>query len=127
MDANGNFHTLMHAWRGQNTTYPLPGCNNAGGGGAFLPAGCTSLGGHAFSEDGAHWYISPVPAYTSTVLYEDGSQVDFRARERPHLLLSPAGDPLYFVSAVGDPGKGGNTGVPGADHTFTLVQQVTAQ
>jgi len=58
------------------------------------------------------------------VAYEDGSVVSYRARERPHLILSDGGDALYFVSAVGDPGPGGNTGVPGQDHSFTLVQQL---
>lgn len=125
MDASGNLHSIFHAWRGQNTSYPAPGCyRNASG--AWLPAGCTSLGGHTFSPNGIDWYVSPVPAYTSSVTYEDGSVLDFRARERPHLILSPAGDPLWFISAVGDPGPGGNTGVGGADHTFTLIQQLGA-
>ena len=121
MDRGGNLHSLWHAWRGQNTSYPAPGCyQNASG--DYNPPGCTALGGHAFSSDGAHWFISPIPAYTPQVEYEDGSIVTFRARERPHLILNTAGDPLYFISAVGNPGAGGNTGVPGADHTFTLIQ-----
>ncbi len=33
---------------------------------------CTAIGGHAFSKDGSHWYVSPVAAYTPTVHYEDG-------------------------------------------------------
>jgi hypothetical protein len=127
VDAQGHLHTLMHAWRGQNTSYPLPGCFDSGGNGKFLPEGCTSLGGHAYSEDGAHWYISPVPAYTARVEYQDGSAVLYRARERPHLITSSKGDPLYLVSAVGDPGPGYNTGVPGQDHSFTLVQGIATQ
>ena len=63
-------------------------------------------------------------AYTANVTYEDGSVVLFRARERPHLISSAQGDPLFFVSAVGDPGPGQNTGVLGADHSFTLVQPI---
>jgi len=73
VDRGGRLHTLMHAFRGQNTTYPAPGCVAAANG-TWLPLGCTSVGGHAFSVDGAHWYISPVRAYTATVAYEDGSE-----------------------------------------------------
>ena len=124
VDADGHFHTLMHAFRGVNTSFPLPGCVDNGNGSGFLPARCTSAGGHAFSLDGSRWWISPTRAYTADVAYEDGSVVSYRARERPHLILSDGGDALYFVSAVGDPGPGGNTGVPGQDHSFTLVQQL---
>lgn len=123
VDERGFFHTLMHAFRGQNTSYPLPGCFDSGDGRGFQPANCTSLGGHAFSEDGAHWWISPVPAYTSNVTYDDGTVVAFRARERPHILTAADGG-HFFISAVGNPGQGGNTGVDGADHTFTLIQQL---
>lgn len=114
----------MHAFRGQNTSLPAPGCTSTpGGGGGWAPAGCTSVGGHAFSVDGAHWFISPVRAYTATVAYADGSELAFRARERPHLLFGAgSGEPEWLVSAVGDPGPGGNTGIPGQDHSFTLVQ-----
>lgn len=115
----------MHAFRGQNTSVPLPGCFDSGDG-SFLPANCSSLGGHAFSLDGAHWWISPDVAYTATVEYDDGSAVGYRARERPHIILDDASNAAYFISAVGDPGAGGNTGMPGADHSFTLVQQLGA-
>jgi hypothetical protein len=125
LDNDGHFHTLMHAFRGENTSFPQPGCRD-GGGGNFVPPNCTSAGGHAFSLDGASWYISPFKAYDADVEYADGTVVSFRARERPHLILSDAGVAAFFVSAVGDPGPGGNTGVPGADHTFTLVQQLGA-
>lgn len=127
VDRGGRLHTLMHAFRGQNTTYPAPGCVAAANG-TWLPLGCTSVGGHAFSVDGAHWYISPVRAYTATVAYEDGSERAFRARERPHLVFAGSGpgsgDPTWFVSAVGDPGPGGNTGEVGQDHSFTLLQEL---
>ena len=122
IDRDGHFHAVMHAFRGQNTSFPAPGCHDTGAG--FEPAGCTSQGGHAFSNDGAHWWISPIAAYEAPVLYEDGSVVPFRARERPHFILSAEGDLTHFVSAVGDPGPGGNTGVPGHDHTFTLVVEL---
>lgn len=123
VDERGYLHTLMHAFRGQNTSYPAPGCRDKGDG-VFLPPGCTTLGGHGYSMDGITWHISPTPVYTAVVQYEDGSVENYRARERPHLIVSPTGAPLFFVSAVGDPGKGGNTGVTGADHSFTLVQGI---
>ena len=126
VDRQGYFHTIMHAFRGQNTSYPLPGCTNAGNG-PFSPAGCTSLGGHGFSLDGSLWFVSPVPAYTAAVDFEDGSVVHFRARERPHLIFDSAGEPTHLISAVGDPGPGGNTGVSGQDHTFTLIQPLGVQ
>ena len=125
VDRAGRLHTLMHAFRGQNTSLPAPGCRQAQGGG-WEPVGCTSVGGHAYSVDGGHWFVSPVQAYTADVEYSDGSVLKFRARERPHLLLSPNGDAEWFVSAVGDPGPGGNTGVLGQDHSFTLVQGLQA-
>ena len=78
IDKRGNFHTLMHAYRGQPCDYPV--CDRV-----HNSAFCTAVGGHAFSEDGANWYISPVIAYTPTVQWEDGTSVTYRARERPHL------------------------------------------
>ena len=53
-----------------------------------------------------------------------GSVLDMRARERPHVILDAAGELAYFLSGVGDPGAGGNTGVRGADHSYTLIQAV---
>jgi hypothetical protein len=121
-DPRGRWHALMHAFRGQNTTLPEPGCASAGAGGAWAPTDCTSLGGHAFSLDGAHWWLSREPAYSALVHFEDGTAVQMRARERPHVLLGPGGELAAFLSGVGDPGCGGNTGCAGMDHTFTLVQ-----
>jgi len=121
-DPRGHWHTIMHAWRGQNTTLPAPGCSNRGAGTPWLPAACTSLGGHAFSLDGAHWWVSREPAYTALVEFEGGAAVQMRARERPHLIFGDNGEAAFFLSGVGDPGCGGNTGCPGQDHTFTLAQ-----
>ena len=101
-NARGEFHGFWHAWRGQPTDYPRPsaelfpnygGCttncsavNHSGSSHAYCTrdAGlyCTSLGGHAYSLDGRHWYISPVPAYTPVVKFGDDSELFFRARER---------------------------------------------
>jgi hypothetical protein len=74
--------------------------------------------------DASHWWISREPAYTARVLFEDGSEAQMRARERPHVILGDDGELAYFLSGVGDPGAGGNTGVPGADHSWTLIQPV---
>ena len=89
----------------------------------------------AYSLDGCHWYISPVPAYTPIVRFGDGSELFFRARERPHAILDEDGDLAALATAVGNPAQppcgigmagcsGGNTGKYGADHTFTLIQPV---
>ena len=109
----------MHAYRGQPCDYPV--CDRV-----HNKSFCTAVGGHAFSEDGKDWNISPVIAYTPTQKWEDGSETTFRARERPHLIFDSDGNPTHFINGVGDPcpgGGGGNTGCPnhGGDHTFTLV------
>ena len=126
IDKRGNFHTLMHAFRGQPNDYPRPGCIHQPSG-----APCTSVGGHAYSKDGMLWHISPVAPYTGTVEYTDGSTVTYRARERPHLLFEPeTGDPIFLLNGVGNPpaggGGGGNVGKPGADHTFTHLQPIAS-
>ena len=109
----------MHAYRGQPCDYPV--CDRV-----HNKSFCTAVGGHAFSENGRDWNISPVIAYTPTQEWEDGSVTTFRARERPHLIFDSEGNPTHFINGVGDPcpgGGGGNTGCPnhGGDHTFTLV------
>lgn len=109
----------MHAWRGQPCDYPV--CDRV-----HNKTLCTAVGGHAFSENGEDWNISPVIAYTPTQEWEDGSVTTFRARERPHLIFDSEGNPTHIINGVGDPcpgGGGSNTGCPnsGGDHTFTLV------
>ena len=154
-NARGEFHGFWHAWRGQPTDYPRPsaelfpnygGCttncsavNHSGSSHAYCTRDgglyCTSLGGHAYSLDGRHWYISPVAAYTPVVRFGDGSELFFRARERPHTILDEDGNLAALATAVGNPAQppcgvgmagcsGGNEGRPGADHTFTLIQPV---
>eukprot|EP00040_Diaphanoeca_grandis_P012962 m.65577 g.65577 ORF g.65577 m.65577 type:complete len:429 (-) comp23576_c0_seq1:171-1457(-) len=115
IDKRGNFHALMHAYRGQPTDYPV--CDRTNN-----KTFCTAVGGHAFSENGLDWYISPVIAFTPTTVWEDSTSITWRARERPHLLFDTNGDPTHLLNGVGNPGPGGNTGVSGKDHTFTLVQ-----
>ena len=120
VDAAGYFHTLAHAWRGQPTHYPLPGCRYNG---APSSGACTANGGHAYSMDGRTWYVSPVPAFTSTIEYVNGSNLTFRARERSHLVLRNTDNRLLMLgNGVGNPGEGQNVGVMGADHTFVQLQ-----
>ena len=121
VDKRGNFHTLMHAYRGQPCDYPV--CDRVRN-----KTFCSAVGGHAFSRDGRDWDISPVVAYTPTQAWQDGRpSTTFRARERPHLIFGADGQtPTHFINGVGDPcpgGGGGNTGCPdhGGDHTFTLI------
>ena len=117
MDRRGHFHSIWHAFRGQENTYPrdchTPDCNaptdsdgchrtqpcnettpGMQGGcvnGSQWPGPCTALGGHAYSIDGRQWYISPVAPFNATTLFEDGSVVMWRARERPHVILNAKG------------------------------------
>lgn len=62
--------------------------------------------------------------YEFAVQFTDGTTVNMRRRERPQLLLSPEGRPLYFSSAVLpilDPGAAQEGE---ADHTYTLVVKI---
>ncbi|CAK0899097.1 unnamed protein product, partial [Prorocentrum cordatum] len=122
-DRRGNYHILAHAWSGHDTTYPLPGC--------FVhsaSSACRARIGHAFSRNAVDWYISPVAAATAESTFEDGETVQWRARERPHVVQDSKGDLVALVTGVGDPHcEGANTGVAGCDHTFTLVERVKSE
>ena len=78
------------------------GCVN----GSQWPGPCTALGGHAYSIDGRQWYISPVAPFNATTLFEDGSVVMWRARERPHVILNAKGAILvvyeYTIDTIVD-------------------------
>ena len=167
VDQRGHFHVLAHAFRGQAGDWPQPGCRKTQNVSKGSPPGwemsypgpCTSNGGHAYSIDGKEWHISPVPPYTASTDFEDGSTVVWRARERPHVVLNEHGELAFLLNGVGDPitvnctdgpstpGKiptdpkacqcpgsefypcppqtgGENTGGPGGDHTFTLLQPI---
>ena len=130
VDQRGHFHSLWHAWWGQNNTYPRD-CHTAGctaptdsdgcrrtqpcsettpgmqGGctnGFQWPGPCTSLGGHAYSVDGRQWYISPVAPFNASTVFADGSTVMWRARERPHVITNAHGEShrpqMYNLSAA---------------------------
>ena len=45
------------------------------------------VGAHGFSTDGKNWSLSPTPAYTKTVRFEDGSARGLYRREEPKLLF----------------------------------------
>jgi hypothetical protein len=76
----------------------------------------TGCGGHAFSRDLVHWHDSSEPAYTLSLEYDDGTIDTLARRERPQLVVSTYGDPLYLTNGV----------QPSAanDSTFTLVLEV---
>jgi hypothetical protein len=86
-----------------------------------------SPGQHAFSRDGRKWTVSTHRPYEFAVHFTDGTTVRMRRRERPQLLLSPEGRPLYFSSAVLPPDPGGvgmDSSQGEADHTYTLVVKI---
>ncbi len=79
-----------------------------------LPAGR-----HAFSADGIAWTLTSELAYTGTVQWEDGTNVTYAKRERPHLLLDPASRaPLALFTGVMQHSEHVD------DYTFTLAQLV---
>lgn len=92
-DERGHWHILLHG----------------------SPQGGDGVGGHAFSRSvNGPWTLSMVAPYTQTVMFADSTTKNMRRRERPQLLLSPAGQPRYFSSGVEDVGQ----------HTYTLVMRV---
>lgn len=59
-------------------------------------------GGHAWSVDGGGtWqYHNDTQAYSSLIMYTDGSQQSFSRRERPHLVLDNQGVPIALTNGV---------------------------
>ena len=57
VDENGWFHSLAHAFRGQPTTYPVPGCVERRG----VTQQCTASAGHSYSMDGKTWCADVPP------------------------------------------------------------------
>ena len=63
--------------------------------------GCSAVGCHAFSRDSFAWMLSPTPAYTYAVAFNDGRNTTFSRRERPQLVFDPAaGRPLALMNGV---------------------------
>lgn len=83
--------------------------------------GAAGVGCHAFSRDGVAWTLSPTPAYSLDVKFDDGSHITFARRERPQLLFDPVtGEPTHLVNGVQPPGPLQPTGGRG-DASYTLV------
>jgi len=94
-EIDGNFHALFHAMQ---------------------PGSGTNLGRHAFSKDGFNWTFSENPAYTAFATYQNGTQIQFARRERPHLLFSN-GNPYLLFNGVQQTWA--------YDYTYTFVQEIS--
>ena len=77
--------------------------------------GCKEVGCHAFSEDGYTWFLG-ADAYTTTIALADGTNKTVARRERPHIVLNSKGQIAWLTNGVQD--------AWGADHSYTLVQQI---
>jgi hypothetical protein len=126
-DAQGVIHAILHDEQGKSR--------------------CTATGRHAFSDDGgAHWTYGETDAYTGDVTWQaEGierdkagggvsapspvsahahapapapSSTSFYRRERPHMIVSAAGAPLYLTNGVQL-----NTS---NDRSWTLIQPTAA-
>lgn len=75
-DSNAVFHNIIHRGR-PNTT-----------------------GLHYYSLDGRQWTPAADAAYTSVVNFTDGSSVNLACRERPHIVLNAAGDPIALTNGA---------------------------
>ena len=61
---------------------------------------CGGVGCHAFSRDGWAWSVGSEPAYGLGVAFEDGSNVTFARRERPHLIVDAQGRATHLINGV---------------------------
>ena len=101
-NATQSFHALFHG---------LGACG----------AGAAGIGCHAVSRDGRAWTLSPTPAYSLDVAFDDGSNVTFSRRERPQLIFDPAtGAPTHLINGVQPPAALQPPGGRG-DFSYTLV------
>jgi hypothetical protein len=78
--------------------------------------GCSTVGCHAFSQDGMTWFLASSGPYTTEIMYEDGSNVTVARRERPHLIFNKLGQPAFLSNGVQRDWSD--------DHTFTHVQPI---
>lgn len=63
--------------------------------------GCSAVGCHAFSRDSFTWMLSPTPAYTYAVAFDDGRNTTFSRRERPQLVFDPeTGAATHLINGV---------------------------
>lgn len=78
------FHMLVHEF---NCTCPY-------GDPKMLP------GAHLYSKDAKNWFTSPLPPYTTSITWENGTKVDLNYRERPELILDDAGNPTWLITGA---------------------------
>ena len=73
--------------------------------------------GHAWSYDGLTWSDQYLGSVTTTVYFDDHSNVTFSYRERPDITLTDgASIPITFAS--------GMTGLDGYGDSFSFVQSI---
>lgn len=99
--ATESFHALFHG---------LGACG----------VGAAGIGCHAYSADGSSWTLSPTPAYSLNVVFDDGTNTTFSRRERPQILIDAAGMPTHLVTGVQLPATEQPRGGRG-DASYTLV------
>ena len=104
-DARGGFHMLTH------NIYPCKLKNATSWPTSDFGGGC---GGHAYSRDLFSWTYGPQAAYSSTVVWDDGTRSD-AGRERPQVVQDAQRRVTHLINGFG----GG--GWPGYDHTWTGV------
>jgi len=96
-DANGIIHAILHDEQGDNR--------------------CTAIGRHAFSDDGGeNWHYGAEDAYNGTVAWRGGDAVALFRRERPHMIVGKAGQPLFISNGVQE--------TTDSDRSWTLIQPV---
>lgn len=99
-DADGNYHAVFHH------------CFQC-------PKACV-CGGHAYSADGEHWHYPYIngSAYWENVTFTNGEVVEFKRRERPHLVFAADGvTPVALTNGAGIDGVGMY-----GDATWTFLQ-----
>ena len=76
---------------------------------------------------GLGWTLSQNIAYTSVITYTDGTTVQYKRRERPHLIFSNvSAEPIALVTAVFArqvPATNASGGFKD-DYSFTSVQPI---
>ena len=60
--------------------------------------------------------LATTPAYTSLVVFADGSNTTLARRERPHLVFNAAGQPAFLSNGAQEAWAD--------DHSYTLVQPI---
>ena len=97
LDCNGGYHAIFHN---------------------MSPNGDSRLcGGHAYSLDGLNWVYNGM-IYNNTIIFNDGSNITYSRRERPHFIFDNDGcTPIALTTGVDYGGQYG-------DATFTFLQPI---